>query len=367
MYSLLRSFLHLDTRRVPRGRARYVWNWNRCAYFGYCALFLFVLVCYYRALYRAPPLELEIESEEAEAEAEAEAGSERKVVTLFYCSSWSSGYLKGTAASICAAAYTMDWSVVDQLQVFVAVPPDDYKKAVRYLREKNYPSTVRLKVVLFNPMQPDYRIRYPKGFDYLNSSSVWCRLHAPSLLPRSVEKFIYLDSDTLPVKDLTELWDVYDEYKAPLAAVQTCDVHLHSAGLKMMTLREEGYNLHDCTINNGVFAGNAETWRELGYTTRFHHLADRAREENLMPGLEDQHIMALFGIADGLQPLHPKWNVMVGSSIPSTGQRVEVFEQTLGAQVSEAAILHWTGPRKPWQPNAPFAHLWTPWNQVCKA
>jgi lipopolysaccharide biosynthesis glycosyltransferase len=309
--------------------------------------------------------------------ATASLATGKQEITLLYCSSADAGYLRGTAASICAAAHHLDVSSYGLLTVYVAVPVPDFLIARRYFsRFHHYPDYVQIKVVAFKP-QPAYqayRIRFPPGFEYLNSSSVWCRLHAAELLPESVNKFIYLDSDTLPVDDLGELWQFYQPATSgqALAAVETCDVHFHTAGLKMMTLRNEGYSLHSCTINNGVFAGSATLWRENEFIEKFHTLAERAVSERLMPGLEDQHIMALFGAAHGLLSLPKRWNVMVGSSIPTSGggiqqQGVAGFEQRLAADVAAAAILHWTGPRKPWQRNssAPFQHIWKPWARVC--
>ncbi len=94
----------------------------------------------------------------------------------------------------------------------------------------------------------------------MNSFTVYSRLFINSLLPKDIDKVIYLDCDALIVGSFKELWDTnINEYY--------CGAVLDVIG--DMTKYLFGFKLEDNFINSGFLLINLKKWREENVEEKF--------------------------------------------------------------------------------------------------
>lgn len=167
------------------------------------------------------------------------------------------------------------------------------------------------------------------------SSATYYRLAIANLLPRSIDKVIYLDADLVVLGDIAELWRTpVDEYA--LAAVRNPGFRGH-ARLSIP---------HHCPyFNAGVLLLNLAAWRQKrvgpGVMTFLRDNPDRARQwdqDGLNACLYDQWLM-----------LHPKWNVQTVLLQHNALCNAEFDPEELADALGNPAIVHFTGSSKPWQ------------------
>ncbi len=161
---------------------------------------------------------------------------------------------------------------------------------------------------------------------HLNASAYF-RLMLPDILPASLERVLYLDTDTLVVGDLTPLFEA-DLKSAAVAAVED----LGATALKGMF----GYQHY---INSGVLVLDLAAWRARNYTQR---CLDYAATHPERVVYADQCCINNVLMGD-MVFLSPKWNRQVrtaSSRVPATPPVT---------QAEDARILHFVGGNKPWQ------------------
>lgn len=90
----------------------------------------------------------------------------------------------------------------------------------------------------------------------------YCRLYLDDLLPESVDKVLYLDSDVLVTDSLQELWDI-DLSNYVAAGVKDC---INKKYYEILGLKE---GAHYC--NSGVILINLKKWRK-------DHIGDKIRQ-----------------------------------------------------------------------------------------
>lgn len=170
------------------------------------------------------------------------------------------------------------------------------------------------------------------------------RLLIPNLLP-DVHKVIYLDGDIIVKDDITEIWNI-DIENFFLAAVN----QLHKKRHKALSIPLElGY------FNAGVMVLNLNKWRENN-TSKI--VIDYLKNnDNKILYLEQDALNAvLYG---KWLPLDIRWNYTT-----------YLFERNLKMKSSSVnpAIIHFTGPKKPWDKGHPFQYEYfnykklTTWN-----
>jgi lipopolysaccharide biosynthesis glycosyltransferase len=168
-------------------------------------------------------------------------------------------------------------------------------------------------------------------------TSVYLRLLIPSLLPDTLEKVIYLDSDVIVEENIAALWDI-DIGDHALLAVQDEGVWTVGSPKGLANYRELGLNATDAYFNSGVLVFNLRTWRER-------QLADQviryvaAHPETIRFGEQDAMNAVL---THDWSPLSSKWNQHVA---PWKGNNDRVYHP---------GILHFVTNCKPW--NADGVH-----------
>ncbi|MDM5331663.1 glycosyltransferase family 8 protein [Neobacillus sp. CF12] len=164
---------------------------------------------------------------------------------------------------------------------------------------------------------------------------VYYRLLIPELLSEEIDKAIYLDSDLIVKEDITKLWDINIENDY-LAAVK---VHLTSSLKKtcqsLSIPPSAGY------FNNGVFVLNLKKWREDNISNlvidylKVNHLKLRWLEQDALNAL----------LYNNCYKLDPKWNLTTNMSLKFRKDRRKYKRKQ---KQTPPAIIHFTGPRKPW-------------------
>lgn len=123
----------------------------------------------------------------------------------------------------------------------------------------------------------------------------YCRLFLGSILPKEVERVLYLDCDTLCHGDLQELWDM---------DLQSC-----YCGAVTDAVGEHYYELFNMSktsryCNSGMVLFDLKRWREDGIEDK---VAEYVREKNGFVFFMEQSVLNIV-LQDKIKILHPKYN-----------------------------------------------------------
>lgn len=179
------------------------------------------------------------------------------------------------------------------------------------------------------------RRRFPGNRLY--GQVAWYRILLPELLADQ-EKVLYLDADTIVMRDLAPLWET-KLGNHPLAAVAN----------PLYSFMDRGF-LHDLGLrslseyfNSGVLLMNLTEWRNQGIIDRLLTFAETLGAGQTWP---DQN--ALNTVLKGKwMALPPEWNVQ--NTLYDLPVGALPFEkQAIRAARRRPGILHFIGPYKPW-------------------
>lgn len=181
------------------------------------------------------------------------------------------------------------------------------------------------------------------------SASASYRLLIPELLPQSVQRVLYLDSDMVVLDDITELWGIDLEGRA-LGAVREIPSEEDAR------MRLERFGPGHVYFNSGVLLLDLNTWRRERLAARVWAAMAAGKGEYRYP---DQD--ALNAVFDGRwKRLPDRWNM----------QRLftKVRASELGVSLGEYArmalrpgIIHFTGNPKPWRGKQRHPFNWAYW------
>ncbi len=192
------------------------------------------------------------------------------------------------------------------------------------------------------------------GLKLIRASDRWqffsfCRLYLDKLLPKTVHKILYLDSDVLVVDSLLELWNLdLKEYCA--AGVIDCLGEKYYKALKI------NQNANYC--NSGVLIEDLDKWRN-------YEIGDKVVEyvklfNGYMYFVEQT---ALNGaLQDNIYILHPRYNVYTIEQVLNRKERFLLRrnirgykEEDIQDAVRRPVIIHMTRfflvTNRPWQEN----------------
>jgi lipopolysaccharide biosynthesis glycosyltransferase len=166
------------------------------------------------------------------------------------------------------------------------------------------------------------------------SVATYARLLIPDLLPKTIERTLYLDADCIVVSDLTALWQM-DMGQAAIAG--TADV-----GIAQLE-RKNGIELdEDEYVNAGVLLMNLAVWRRDRLAA-----AAMAFINQHQPSFLDQTGINA-ACAGKIRQISDDWNFIVGA-----GWR------TLEEWRKPPRIIHCTGPYRPWDyRDVPFGAIY---------
>lgn len=196
---------------------------------------------------------------------------------------------------------------------------------------------------------------------------VFARYLVPDILPKTIERVIYIDQDMLVLDDLAPLWSL-DLEGYPLAGARLC--RPSALWRKQFVMNKpymvEGHYDHDtCTLNNGLLVYDLSAWREKSSPSYTDELFEWTRRNSLdkLYSLGSQPPFNLVFYRN-YKTLDDRWNLM-----DLAGLREDTAEYGLGMpwtrsrdEVDSAAVLHWNGLIKPWSCGGGegyYAEMWT--------
>lgn len=156
------------------------------------------------------------------------------------------------------------------------------------------------------------------------------------VLPRDLDRVIFIDADVLALSDLSPLWN-HDLCGKALAAVCDPAIPRCSSWRGVKGWRERGIPRTKAYFNAGVMLLDLDAWRDRRISERalsyLREIGDRS---------EFFHQEALNAVAwNDWDELPARWN------LPSTAGRS--FDRTSPDAVAEPALVHFSGRMKPWR------------------
>ena len=179
-----------------------------------------------------------------------------------------------------------------------------FKKTVESLKKNTVLNIIDLDPEKLAGLQRDKYI----------STATYLRLFIPDLLPKDIDKVLYLDTDIIVYRDISDLWNI-DISDYPIGAVTD----------PILKKYHREYDIPESTplFNAGILVMNLKKWREKD-------LGKKALDYSVKTGHNDQ--IALNKLIGGNYfELDPRWN-----------DAGHITERT-----TDPYITHYAGCRKP--------------------
>ena len=181
------------------------------------------------------------------------------------------------------------------------------------------------------------------------SKPTYYRLLASELLPREIQKVIYLDCDIAVVGDIKPLWNVDMKGKA-VAGVRDCDEEKNR--VRMGNPSQSTY------VNAGVALYNLDYWRENRLSN---HFFDYIRKNEAKLLLMDQDVVNGV-LYDKMLLVPERYNFQVAFFATCFwNDYSEKFRTTILSENKEVSIVHYVGGIKPWDYRYygfPYYEMW---------
>jgi lipopolysaccharide biosynthesis glycosyltransferase len=157
------------------------------------------------------------------------------------------------------------------------------------------------------------------------------------LLPRELERVLFLDADLLVLDDLVTLWETPLAGHV-LAAVRDSAVPLCSSPRAVKDWGELGIHADAPYFNGGVLLIHLERWRQRHITARARHYLESAREP-----VDFLHQEALnAAMWNDWKSLDPRWNLIASHAGRS-------HDPSASPAWRQPGIVHFAGRMKPWR------------------
>lgn len=172
--------------------------------------------------------------------------------------------------------------------------------------------------------------------------AAYFRLTIPNILPKSVNKVIYLDCDLIVLGDIINLWNL-DMCQKPIAA--TADFGILSSNNKC---HEKKVNLNwkkeYSYFNSGVLLINVMLWRKNNYANKLIELVQTHKFRH-----HDQDALNYL-FMNNWTPIPLYWNVIppVFNMNLSIIKNKKMRQNALNA-LNHISIIHYAGGYKPWE------------------
>jgi alpha-1,4-galacturonosyltransferase len=189
----------------------------------------------------------------------------------------------------------------------------------------------------------------PRTHGKLKSEANFVRFLFPQLL-LNVNRLLYLDVDVLIQEDVKAVYSTLLNTGVILAAVQRPIPLRRFLAPHVIGVFQSRYgyaiNLDEPSFNAGVLLMNLEEWRASNATRELRFWMEEHRKTPLWE-LGTQPPILLISYKRWAV-LDSKWN------LDGVGYRSDITS----LDVSQAAILHWTGSKKPWDNATMWSELW---------
>jgi lipopolysaccharide biosynthesis glycosyltransferase len=195
------------------------------------------------------------------------------------------------------------------------------------------------------------------------------RLAADQALP-DLDRVVFIDVDVLVRSDIGELFDI-DMGHAPYAASVDTSMYAwlhrqrtqgrHSSEIDVdkhlrdtICLERENWYTY---LNTGVAVMNLQRLRDEQFGARAVALLDERVDSLLWP---DQDTLTLL-LKDRTAPMPPEWNVLMDIiQLNRTDDLPDEIRPLVERQRADPRIVHFAGPRKPWEKSTllPYGGVW---------
>lgn len=267
---------------------------------------------------------------------------------------------------VVAAASSIFSTTTTPERIKLHVIAEDTKlDALRAALECTLPNATDWDIVIFEASRhmPNLTIRAPNNEQKGNLAADlnYARFYLPELLP-GVDKVVYLDADTIVVKDICKLFDtsllggdapviaaVSREFKSVCFSLIYCDDARVRDFLSSNGIRDPERDLN--FFNAGVIVFHLGRWADRGLTKKAEFWI-RANSELGIYSLGSNPPLIL-AVGSHFEDLDAKWNCDgFGFKRPTS--------VTHECQV-DAGIRHWSGHLKPWRRDGKYKMFWYPY------
>lgn len=178
------------------------------------------------------------------------------------------------------------------------------------------------------------------------------RFMLADVLPNSISRVIYLDSDVVVLNDLETLWNTeLDEFA--LAAV--IDPTIHTIG-KATHLEQLELTQHDRLLpyfNAGVILINLDLWRKEKIVEQLLSIAEKHKASLLF---QDQDVLNIV-LRERWLPLSPIWNQTPYLFDEESAKNASYPAEQIEDARTVPAIVHFAANPKPWAKNCTHRYL----------
>jgi lipopolysaccharide biosynthesis glycosyltransferase len=178
------------------------------------------------------------------------------------------------------------------------------------------------------------------------------RLFLPELLPTGISRYLYLDTDVLVLRDLTDLLDSGLDGRA-IAAVR--DPWIGNFGAPNgPPYTQLGVGPNTPYFNSGVMLIDRDKWASDDVTAQSLELLRQHR----LPYADQCALNTV--LCNSWTAIHPRWNTQPSHATAKCHFDSAQEAGSISEAVSDPGILHFVGP-KPWnagQPAVPHADRW---------
>ncbi|GAB2297065.1 Probable galacturonosyltransferase-like 3 [Dionaea muscipula] len=195
----------------------------------------------------------------------------------------------------------------------------------------------------------------------------YARIYLADLIPPTVIRIIYLDSDLVLVDDVAKLWDI-DLQGRVLGAPEYCHANFSSYFTANFwgnprfsgTFTKRGRE--PCYFNTGVMVIDLWMWRDGGYTARLETWMRMQKRHRIYElGSLPPFLLVFAGEVEGLEH---RWN-----QHGLGGDNLEGRCRDL--HPGPVSLLHWSGKGKPWlridsKRACPLDGLWAAYDLICR-
>jgi len=236
-------------------------------------------------------------------------------------------YAQHLGAALCSALSHLSKSTLADVFVICSKFSSDNKKKIQAVGKKHGTDVRFIEVV-------EEHFTGLKTTHYV-SHATYFRIALPDLLPKEIEKVLYLDSDLIVLDDLAKLWNI-DIKKTYLAAVPEGDQKNPYIYRDKIDMPPEALY-----FNAGVLIINLEKWRLENMSKK---LFDYIRDNPHKISWWDQDALNAF-FYDSFIPLSRRWNF-----VPAYMDESNTY--CLNFDKNDIGIVHFLGGniRKPWHP-----------------
>ncbi|KAG6496132.1 hypothetical protein ZIOFF_043980 [Zingiber officinale] len=197
----------------------------------------------------------------------------------------------------------------------------------------------------------------------------YARIYLADILPRSVRRVIYFDSDLVVVDDVARLWATDLAPDHVLAAPEYCHANFTSYFTDRFWSDANfprsfsGRSRPPCYFNTGVMVMELDRWRAGGYTRMLESWMEVQKREARIYELGSMPPFLLV-FAGEVKGVEHRWN-----QHGLGGDNVEGLCRDL--HPGPVSLLHWSGKGKPWLRldaghSCPLDALWAPYDLLLR-